>query len=67
MKPLEIEILQKNKIVKEVKKEVTSSCCDGAPTINEDVCCKLDEEKKSEEKSGCGCSTTAATIKSYCC
>jgi hypothetical protein len=67
MKTEEIEILQKNKIEKELKKEATSSCCDGAPTINEDACCKLDEGKKAEGESGFGCSTTAATIKSSCC
>lgn len=67
METLEIEILQKNKIAKEIKKELTSSCCGGAPTISEDACCKLDEDKKTVDEVGCGCSTSAPTVKSSCC
>lgn len=37
-----------------------SGCCGGAPTSNEDACCKLDEEKKAEGLSGCGCNTAPA-------
>ena len=47
MKPLEIEILQKNKIAKEVKKEVTSSCCGSASAINEAANCQLEEDKNA--------------------
>jgi hypothetical protein len=46
MKTEEIEILQKNKIAIELKKEVTASCCVGAPKINEKANCQLDEDKK---------------------
>lgn len=67
METVEIEILQKNKVVKEIKKEVTSSCCGGAPTISENACCKLDEDKKAVNESGCGCSSSAPTMKSNCC
>ena len=45
-----------NKIHKEVKP--SAGCCGGAPSINADACCKLDEDKKAERKEGCGCNTT---------
>ncbi|ELR70218.1 Putative secreted protein [Fulvivirga imtechensis AK7] len=32
-------------------------CCGGAPTDNEEACCKLDEEKKAEGEAGCGCNS----------
>lgn len=65
MKTEEIEILQKNKIAIELKKEVTASCCVGAPKINEKANCQLDEDKKSANEVGCG--TSAPTVKSSCC
>lgn len=40
MKTEVIEILQKNKIEKEIKVKVESGCCGSAPTINEGACCK---------------------------
>ena len=67
METLEIEILQKNKIAKETKKEETSSCCGGAPTNSEDACCRLDEDKKAVNEVGCGCSTPTPILKSSCC
>ena len=71
MKTEAIEILEKNKIVKEVKTQATEGCCGGAPTQNEDACCKLDEEKKAIGEEGCGCNTTTesskTTAKSSCC
>ncbi|WP_167881344.1 hypothetical protein [Leptospira biflexa] len=43
-------------------------CCGGAAVSNEDACCKLDEEKKAEGLSGCGCSTEKTSrSKSSCC
>jgi hypothetical protein len=54
--------LEKNKI------PATSGCCGGTPTNNADACCKLDEEKKAEGESGCGCNTSTDTAKkSSCC
>jgi len=69
METQKIQILEKSKITKAVKSEVEASgCCGGAPVSNEDACCKLDEEKKSEGESGCGCSiTTAKRTNSSCC
>lgn len=61
MKNETIEILEKNSVT---KKE--TSCCGGAPTNNETACCKLDEEKKAEGESGCGCNTDNKK-KSSCC
>lgn len=37
-----------------------AACCGGAPTTNEDACCQLDEQKKAEGASGCGCNTPSA-------
>ena len=34
-----------------------SSCCGGPPSKRADACCVLDEQKKDEGESGCGCST----------
>ncbi len=69
MKTESIEILEKNKIEKEVKKEATSGCCGGAPTNKEEACCKLDEEKKAEGEEGCGCNAPNETskAKASCC
>lgn len=46
---------------------VASGCCGGAPTSNEDACCKLDEEKKAGGEAGCGCNTPSTTQASACC
>lgn len=61
MKNETIEVLEKNKIEKN-----ESSCCGGAPSTNQDACCKLDEDKKAEGESGCGCNTDPKK-KSSCC
>lgn len=60
--------------MKKVKKEVTElsateGCCGGAPSSNEDACCKLDEEKKAEGEAGCGCNSAPAgeTVKAASC
>lgn len=66
MKKETIEPLEKNKITK-VKTE-DAGCCGGTPISNEDACCKLDEEKKSEGESGCGCNTSEEKeTKKSCC
>jgi hypothetical protein len=63
-----IEVLQKSKISrKEKPKETSSGCCGGAPTNNSDACCKLDEEKKAEGETGCGCNTDTSATASKCC
>ena len=69
MKNETIEILEKNKIEPASHDNVgkTSGCCGGAPTKNEDACCKLDEDKKAEGESGCGCNTSGTNSKSSCC
>ncbi len=67
MKTEEIEILQKNKIAIETKKELTSSCCGSTPIINEEANCQLDEVKKAIDQVGCGCIASALTVKSNCC
>jgi hypothetical protein len=67
MKTEEIEILQKNKIAKELKKEITSSCCNGGSAINEEASCQLEEDKKAANAVGCGCSTAKPKVKSSCC
>lgn len=61
--------LLKNKLSKEIKAEqAASGCCGGAPASNADACCKLDEEKKAEGESGCGCNTSvSAAPKTSCC
>jgi hypothetical protein len=67
MKKETIEPLEKNKITKTEPKD-TSGCCGGTPANDADACCKLDEEKKSEGESGCGCSTSEEKeTKSSCC
>ena len=53
MKTESIEILEKNKVKSHVAKEESPSCCGGAPTSNEEACCKLDEDKKAEGEAGC--------------
>lgn len=69
MKANEIQVLEKSKITKALKNEVEANgCCGGAPVSNENACCKLDEEKKAEGDSGCGCSTpTTKKASSGCC
>lgn len=61
-----IRILEKSKTTKPVKNE-TSACCGGAPVVNENACCKLDEEKKAEGESGCDCNTSAVEKESSNC
>jgi hypothetical protein len=39
-----------------------ASCCGGPPTRRADACCVLDEQKKDEGKSGCGCSTKKPSL-----
>ena len=67
MKTESIEILEKNKVKSHVAKEESPSCCGGAPTSNEEACCKLDEDKKAEGEAGCGCNSTAEKPESTCC
>ena len=69
MKTESIEILEKNNLKSDLKKEETSGCCGGAPTNTEEACCKLDEDKKAEGEEGCGCNTSDTTAKSAskCC
>lgn len=70
MKNQMIETLEKILFTKAPVKETKSEgCCGGAPTTNEDACCKLDEEKKAEGESGCGCSSSSESKekKSSCC
>lgn len=65
-----IATLERVKINPEATQEKTAAtgCCGGAPTSNAEACCKLDEEKKTEGKAGCGCGTTEAwSKKSSCC
>jgi hypothetical protein len=67
MKTENIDVLQKNKVENKSNRPVVNlGCCGGPPTGNEDACCKLDEEKKNEGESGCGCNT-GTTTKSSCC
>lgn len=61
MKKETIEVLEKNTIEKG-----KSSCCGGAPSTDKGACCKLDEEKKAEGGSGCGCNADPEK-KSSCC
>jgi hypothetical protein len=65
MKTETIEPLVKNTITRERKP--AASCCGGAPTDNKDACCKLDEDKKAEGASGCGCNTETTSKSSGCC
>ncbi|HEU0112381.1 MAG TPA: hypothetical protein VFQ73_16015 [Flavisolibacter sp.] len=68
MKTETIEILEKNRVIKERKnKEAAGNCCGGAPAANEDACCKLDEDKKAEGGAGCGCQSQAAVSGAGCC
>lgn len=47
---------------------ITSACCGGAPTNNENACCQLDEEKKVKGEKGCGCETSKTNnVKTSCC
>jgi hypothetical protein len=64
-----ISVLKKTQIKKEANKDTASTgCCGGAPVSNENACCKLDEEKKSEGEGGCGCnSTPSVKIGTGCC
>jgi N-acetylglutamate synthase-like GNAT family acetyltransferase len=56
----------------EVKAE-TSSCCGGPAQSDASACCALDEQKKAEGASGCGCGTAPrpaaepARAKATCC
>jgi hypothetical protein len=68
MKTETIEVLQKSKINRNEKlTETSSGCCGGAPKNNEDACCKLDEDKKAEGETGCGCNTGTSAAASKCC
>ena len=68
MKNESIQPLEKVIFTKEPAEAKSEGCCGGAPSTNEDACCQLDEEKKAEGESGCGCNTTApAKEKSSCC
>lgn len=69
MKNEAIESLKKVIFANEnMAKKETSGCCGGPPVRNEDACCKLDEEKKAEEETGCGCNNSTETkVKSSCC
>jgi hypothetical protein len=69
MKTEIIAPLEKSKITKTAEKSTNSSsgCCGGTPTDNKDACCKLDEEKKAEGETGCGCNAPDANDKSSCC
>lgn len=47
-----------------------SGCCGGPPKSAGEACCALDEEKKAQGSTGCGCSAPAkapATRKASCC
>lgn len=39
--------------------ETASSCCGGPAKSDASACCALDEQKKAEGESGCGCGTAA--------
>jgi len=69
MKKLKIAELEKKTIRNfENKETLKFACCGGAASTNEDACCKLDEEKKTNGESGCGCQTSDTTkIGSTCC
>ena len=52
--------MEKTEKVIAVAAAVTEAgCCGGAPTSNADACCALDEQKKEEGLSGCGCNEPA--------
>lgn len=63
------KVLEKTQIRNEAQMNaMTIGCCGGGPLNNQDACCKLDEDKKAEGTSGCGCNTTAIHKKgSGCC
>ncbi|MES2680638.1 MAG: hypothetical protein V4635_12165 [Bacteroidota bacterium] len=63
-----METLEKNKIEKRNVNENNASagCCGGVPKSNADACCKLDEEKKAEGQSGCGCNSAGSSGSSCC-
>ena len=64
-----IAILEKVRVEKNLMRNAAeaSECCGGAPSVV-DACCKLDEEKKAEGESGCGCNTDdSSKTKSSCC
>lgn len=67
---LKVNPMENETKVNTVQGEV-AGCCGGAPVANEDACCKLDEEKKAEGLSGCGCGVSTASSKataaSSCC
>src|SRR5687768_6441107 len=67
LKPITMETLEKNKIEKKNDSVASSGagCCGGAPASNADACCKLDEDKKAEGQSGCGCNSGGNS--SSCC
>lgn len=68
MKTERLEVLKKTQITKEVKGTEPTGCCGGEPVSNKDACCKLDENKKAEGESGCGCDTEPkANSGSGCC
>lgn len=64
MKTETIETLKKNSLE---GNKTSTGCCGGAPTSDESACCALDEQKKSEGESGCGCNTSGAASASKCC
>lgn len=62
--------LKKNKIFAEVKETVVtySGCCGGAPVKDETAGYQLDEEKKPEVETSCGCKTPEVIkAQSSCC
>ncbi|MBK8981033.1 MAG: hypothetical protein IPM38_01650 [Ignavibacteria bacterium] len=64
------EPLVKNTFTKTESKNtnLNSGCCGGEPEVNTNACCKLDEEKKAEGGSGCGCNTPESKdAKASCC
>jgi hypothetical protein len=69
MKTETSKLLEKTQIKRDVKKEAsTLGCCGGAPVTNGEACCKLDEDKKAEGESECGCNaTTTIKTRTNCC
>lgn len=41
---------------------VASSCCGGPAQADASACCALDEQKKAQGQSGCGCSTSGRSV-----
>ncbi|HYG50257.1 MAG TPA: hypothetical protein VD905_05105 [Flavobacteriales bacterium] len=60
-----IVTLQKNTVTKPVKN--APGCCGGPAQSNENACCALDEQKKSEGEPGCGCNTNTDKSTPGCC